>query len=336
MQKVLGFGRFLQAMFIAGICLLLPACATTSGCCTQDPQVKQFIQQMCARHNFQQAELTRLFAQVKPNNHLVDSMTAPHEALPWYRYRPLFVKKEHAKNGVIFWREHAGTFAKAQQQYGVPPEIILAILGVETNYGHFLGKYRVIDCLSTLAFYYPPRAPYFRGELEQYLLLTRENSLDPLGVLGSYAGAIGQPQFMPSSYRKYSVDTNHKGYSDLMGNSNDAIMSVANYFKGYGWLSGQPIAIRARISGEGYKKLLARSKTKLTIAEFKAYGVSPSHWVAGQQQAYLLPFAGANGPEYWLIFHNFDVIMRYNTSPNYAMAVTQLAELIGATYRHKA
>lgn len=314
-------------------CGLLPGCSSTAY--SQQPEVKKFIQQMCTKHNFKYQELSRLFDQVRPQPRIITLMTAPHEALPWYRYRALFVTTDRAQQGARFWRQHAGSLAKAQQEYGVPAEIILAILGVETSYGKVLGSYRVLDSLSTLAFYYPPRAVFFKGELEQFLLLTREIPFDPLKVLGSYAGAIGQPQFMPSSYRRYAVDTDHKGYSNLINNTNDAIISVANYFKGYGWLSGQPVAVKAQVSGQKYQAFVNHPTKKLTVAEFGRYGVTPVHTIPANLDANLQMFEGEKGPEYWLLFHNFEVIMRYNNSPRYAMAVDQLGAYIKATYLKK-
>lgn len=306
-----------------------------SGCVAayqQRNDVQAFIQQMSVQHHFDQKQLTELFNQVKFNPHIISTMNAPHEGLPWYRYRVLFVTPERAKAGAEYWRDHAATLAAAEKKYGVPAQIIVAILGVETNYGRFQGTYRVLDSLATLAFDYPPRAPYFKGELEQYLLLTREIRLDPLAVKGSYAGAIGQPQFMPSSYRHYGIDSTGKGYSDLIHNSDDVIFSVANYFKGYGWQPGQPVAVPAKVTGQEFAPLVT-AKTKKTVAEFKNYGVSPTlALVTTAGSACLMPLDDSDGPEYWLAFQNFDVIMRYNTSPRYAMAVYQLGEAIKAKY----
>lgn len=320
------------AVFLLGWIFCSMAFAATY---SQRPEVNQFIQQMCTKHNFDQKKLETVFDQVRPNSKIINIMSAPHESLPWYRYRALFVKQERARLGAGFWRQHANRLAKAQEKYGVPAPIILAILGVETDYGQVLGSYRVIDALSTIAFYYPPRASYFKSELEQFLLLTRENDLNPLEVLGSYAGAIGQPQFMPSSYRHYSVDADNKGYSDLINDSNDAIMSVGNYFKEYGWQNGQPVAVRAQISGKNYHKLLSQPKTKWTMAELQKFGVTSSRPIDANQRAALLRLEGVNAPEYWLVFHNFDVIMRYNTSAHYAMAVNQLSDLISQDYENR-
>lgn len=310
--------------------IILSGCAATTY--AERPDVKQFIQQMSVQHNFDKRQLTQLFAQVRPNPKIISIMTTPTEGLPWYRYQALFVTPARAQQGALFWQQHAKTLAYAEKRYGVKPEVILAILGVETNYGRTQGTYPVISSLSTLAFDYPPRASYFRGELEQYLLLTRQAPLNPLTTQGSYAGAIGAPQFMPSSYRTYGVDSNGKGYSDLINNDDDIILSVANYFKAHGWQAGDPIAAKAKVTGDHYQGLL-QPGTRLTLAQFKKAGVTPSMPVATQDQAALIAMAGQNAPEYWLTFHNFKVIMRYNSSPRYAMAVYQLSNLIRDTYQ---
>lgn len=297
-----------------------------SGAYCQRPEVSQFIYQMSSEHHFTPQYLTQVFNQVEPKPQIIRIMTTPHEGLPWYRYRALFLTPLRAKQGSEFGHQHHSILAKAERYYGVPPSIILGILGVETNYGRTQGTYRVIDALSTLAFYYPPRAKYFRGELEQFLLLTRENSWNPLTIRGSYAGAIGQPQFMPTSYRELAIDSSSKGYSDLITNCDDTVMSVANYFKGKGWTKGGLVAVRATVKGQNYRKLAA--KEKHTLNELKNYGVFPQNPVHTHEKAYLMGLAGQQGTEYWLIFHNFDVIMRYNTSPRYAMVVYQLGEWI--------
>lgn len=319
------FKKISTALFFMIISLCLLGCATTY---SNRPEVKTFIQQMAVQHQFDQKKLATVFDQVKPNQKIIQTISAPHEGLPWYRYRSLFVKRERAELGAKFWHQHTAELALAEQRYGVPAPIILAIMGVETDYGHIQGNYRVIDSLSTLAFYYPQRATFFRGELEQYLLLTRENALDPLQVQGSYAGAIGQPQFMPSSYRQYAVDSNQKGFSDLRNNNDDAILSVANYFKGHGWQAGQPVAVPAKLTSHASLDLLRQEKVTRTIKQFKQLGVVPQKTIAPDQRATLLVLEGNDHPEYWLVFTNFDVIMRYNTSAHYAMAVDQLAQLI--------
>lgn len=327
--------KFFAIFSCISLSFLMAACASTqtkSYCTTyssysQRPQVQQFIQHVSCKHNFNPVTLAQLFDNVRPQPSIIRTMTAPHEGLPWYRYRALFLTPARCHEGATFWRQHALAFTNAQKRYGVPAEIIASILGVETNYGATQGNYRVIDALSTLAFDYPPRSQYFKGELEQFLVLTRNTPLKPLQVKGSYAGAIGQPQFMPSSYRDYSVDTTGKGYSDLIHTPNDAIASVANYFKAHGWTSNAPVAVRAKVVGHHYQALLKSSHPQ-TLAKLKNYGVTPSSPVAKNQQASLLALTGEKGTEYWLVFHNFKVIKSYNNSSHYAMAVDQLAQSI--------
>lgn len=325
--------RCLHRIFFLFICTLVTACASNITY-SQRSDVEQFIHKMSVQHNFDQAKLTQLFDQVQPNPKIIATMTTPHEGLPWYRYRALFLKADRAQAGANFWRLHATTLAAAQKKYGVPPEIIIAILGVETNYGHFLGTYSVLDALATLAFDYPPRATYFKSELEQYLLLSRENCFDPLALRGSYAGAIGQPQFMPSSYRQYAVDATGKGYSDLFGNSNDVIFSVARYFKAHGWQAGQPIVIAANVKNPSGVANLT-SKNKFTLDQFKNKGVLGKSKQPVTTRGYLLTLEGSEGPLYWIALPNFEAIMRYNTSPLYAMAVTEMSEWIKKDYLHK-
>jgi membrane-bound lytic murein transglycosylase B len=249
----------------------------------------------------------------------------PHEgkATPWCAYRAIFLTPEKVKQGVKFWQKHAETLATVEQQYGVPAEIIVAIIGVETQYGKNKGSYRVIDALTNLAFDYPRRSKYFCGELEEYLLLTREQSLDPLEPVGSYAGAIGQPQFMPSSYRRYGIDFSGSHHADLCNNSADAIASVANYFKAHGWKTGEPVAMRAnearaQSSSAVYKEVLEPRDKRATKLPLERRRVLATFMI----------FETDSAPQYWLGFHNFYVITRYNSSAYYAMAVYQLSQAI--------
>jgi len=307
-----------------------------AGCATNyaaQPQVQQFINQVSAKDQFSKMQLIEWFSEIKPNKQIIKNMTTPHEAMPWYAYRTIFLQPDRAQEGAAFWQKHAATLAYAQQRYGVPPEIIVAILGVETRYGQWQGKYSAFDAISTLAFDYPPRAKYFRGELEQYLLLTREASFDPLVLKGSYAGALGAAQFMPSSYRHYAVSYTGKSYSDLFHNTDDAIMSIANYFAAHGWQTGGPVAVKTRTIGNGYMRLPPQGlKPDLTLAQFSHYGVYPAKPYSAQQEAALISLTDKSGVERWLGFNNFYVITRYNTSSLYAMAVYQLSEWIRSDY----
>lgn len=314
-----------------GLSFLLTGCATTQY--GERTDVQEFIGHMSNKHQFDRQQLTELFNQVTPRKIVITSTSAPREALQWYNYKPIFVTPDRAREGAKFWLQHEDTLAYAQQRYGVPPEIIVAIIGVETRYGQHKGTHRVLDALSTLSFDYPRRANYFRSELENYLLFTRDANLDPLAIKGSYAGAMGVPQFMPSSYRRYAVDANGKGYSDLINNHEDAILSVANYFNGYGWIPNAPVVAPARLAGNGYLKIPAQSnKPKESLAQFAHYGVYSRTTLPVSLNATLLTFEGNQGTEYWLGFNNFYVITRYNTSPLYAMAVYQLSQMIKAEH----
>ncbi len=297
--------------------------------------VTRFIDEMVAKHGFQRADLVALFEKVQPRERIIQIMTAPAEGKPWNKYRPIFVNEARIRGGVDFWRDNNAALARAESQYGVPAEIIIAIIGVETRYGGNMGGFNVIDALATLAFDYPPRAEYFRSELEQFLLLTREEHLDPLLPKGSYAGAMGEAQFMPSSYRNYSVDFDGDGRRDLWHSTSDAIGSVAHYLSGYGWQRAQPIATPAQVTGNSYESVLDEKPVKptRTITEFRTHGVQPQSRLDKDQLATLLRFETDTGDEFWLGLDNFYVITRYNHSHRYAMAVYQLSQEILARHQ---
>ncbi len=322
---------FLKRFLMTVLLITLTGCATNYAA---RPDVQQFIKQVSSKDKFSKMQLTELFSQIKPNQTIIHNMTTPHEAMPWYTYYPIFLQADRAQEGADFWHKHAATLAYAQKRYGVPPEIIVAILGVETRYGQRQGKYSAFDALSTLAFDYPPRSPYFKSELEHYLLLTREASFDPLSLKGSYAGALGAAQFMPSSYRHYAICYSGKGHSDLFNNADDAIVSIANYFAVHGWQAGGPVAVKAKIIGYRYTYLPAQNlNPQLTLGQFAhCYGIYPAKPYALQEKASLIVLANKTGVEDWLGFHNFYVITRYNTSKMYAMAVYQLSAWIRSDY----
>ncbi|MDG4551891.1 MAG: lytic murein transglycosylase B [Candidatus Contendobacter sp.] len=292
--------------------------------------VQAFIREMAARHGFNAARLQAVFGRAHAQPSIIAAMSRPAEAKPWYAYRTIFVNPKRIQGGVEFWRANAAALARAEQVHGVPPEIVVAIIGVETQYGGNMGKYRVLEALSTLAFDYPRRADYFRKELENFLLLTRAEGIDPLTPRGSYAGAMGYGQFMPSSFRSYAVDFDGDGHRDLWRNPRDAIGSVANYFKKHGWRTGEPVAVPAQVSGAAWPALVSRKlgQPQYSVASLQGRGVLPQTPVAGGQSAMLLEFQGREGPEYWLGFDNFYVITRYNHSQLYAMAVYQLSQEI--------
>lgn len=287
--------------------------------------VDVFIDEMVQRHQFERMYLESIFAQAQHRQSIIDAMSRPYTRKSWPEYRATVVEPRRIRRGVTFWQQNRDTLARAEQQYGVPAEIVVALIGIETVYGRNVGKVPTLDALATLAFGYPRRAEFFRGELEQYLLLVREQQLDIQTVQGSYAGALGMPQFMPGSYRRYAVDFNRDGKTDLLTDTDDVIGSVANYLHQYGWKKSEPIAVRSSdFVGAG-------DKSPRPLAEWSSIGITPLESVlpmdAGQP-ATLLEFTLAEGRETWLAFGNFGAITRYNNSNYYAMSVFQLAEAL--------
>ncbi|OII56879.1 lytic murein transglycosylase B, partial [Pseudomonas putida] len=210
------------------------------------PQVAQFVGEMSRDYGFAPEQLMGVFAEVQRKQSILDAISRPAERVkPWKDYRPMFITDARIARGVDFWRQHEAVLARAEQEYGVPAQYIVAIIGVETFFGRNTGNYRVIDALSTLGFDYPPRAEFFRKELREFLLLAREEQLDPLTLKGSYAGAMGLPQFMPSSFRNFAVDFDGDGHINIWNNPDDAIGSVASYFKRHGWVAGEGVVSRA-------------------------------------------------------------------------------------------
>jgi membrane-bound lytic murein transglycosylase B len=251
--------------------------------------------------------------------------------MPWYRYRKIFLTDARIAQGVTFWRENAQALAAAEQKYGVPAEIIVAIIGVETSYGTHTGKHRVIDALSTLAFAYPPRSAFFLSELENYLLLCRDEHFNPLELTGSYAGAMGMPQFMPSSFRAYAVDFDHNGQRDIWHNTGDTLASVANYFAQHHWQTGDMVAIRMTAQGKKYQSALNMSdlKPNLRHSDLELLNLTTSRSYPFDAKVKLLSFEQPqHGEELWAALDNFYVITRYNHSPLYALAVYQLSQAI--------
>lgn len=294
--------------------------------------VGAFIEKMSTQHGFYAPNLVAIFNEAEIRPDIIKLMNRPKESSPWYKYRDFFIQQQRIDGGVAFWNQNAQALAEAQNKFGVPANIIVAIIGVETNYGKNVGKYRAFDALCTLAFNYPKRKDYFRHELEQFLLLTREQGTSPLAIPGSYAGAIGMPQFMPSSCRKYAVNTTNGEHPDLIKNPNDAINSVANYFKNHGWQANQPTVISVTVTGDKYKKYLAAKKInpKYTIAQLEKEGVQTNATLPKDTKASLIQLQGSKNNIYWLGFNNLYVITKYNGSVNYAMAVNELAQKIQA------
>ncbi|CCE25051.1 lytic murein transglycosylase B [Methylotuvimicrobium alcaliphilum] len=288
-----------------------------------------FIRTMSDKHNFSKNELYRLFQSVELQPRIIEAITRPAEAMPWYKYRKIFMTEARIEGGVKFLKDNAAALSATEQKYGIPPEIIVAIIGVETSYGANKGSYRVIDALSTLAFNYPKRSPFFTSELENFLLLCREEKIDPLQPTGSYAGAMGIPQFMPSSFRAYAADFEEDQKRDIWNNPADAIASVGNYFFKHHWQRDQPVAFRASAQGNAYRQALQGDiKPDRTISQLKALQVKPQQTLTADIKAKLLTFELEQGQELWLGLDNFYVITRYNHSPLYAMAVYQLSRAI--------
>lgn len=293
--------------------------------------VAGFIDKMVTEHGFERENLQQLFSRVAEREDIIAKITRPAERTKeWHEYRAIFMDQPRIEGGAEFWRTHQTALQQAQQKYGVPPEIITAIIGVETRYGRITGNDPVIEALATLAFAYPRRADFFRSELEHYLLLTREEQIDPLSLNGSYAGAMGLAQFMPSSYRAYAVDFDQDGQRDLWQNPVDAIGSVGNYLARHKWQPGGLIAMPAQVQTAINSDLLMTKpqQPKQSIAQWQALGVQPVQTIDPATKAVLMRLQGEFEPEYWLGFKNFYVITRYNHSRLYAMAVYQLAQAI--------
>ncbi len=301
------------------------------------PGLTNFIDEMEQEYGFDPGKLTQLFSDVEVKDAILKAISRPAEkSKPWYEYRNIFIQEKRIKGGVKFWQQYQQALQQAEQQYGVPAEIIIAILGVETRYGGNMGRYRVVDALSTLAFRYPPRSKFFRSELKHFLLLTREEKIPLLKPIGSYAGAMGLGQFMPSSYREYAVDFDGDGKRDIWTNPVDAIGSIANYIKRHGWIAGETIAHQTSLSASVPKALLDKGyKPSLSREELVAAGVSLEGVPGGSDKLALISLTQKDGEEYWIVRQNFYSITRYNHSRMYAMTVKQLAELIRDRYEQQ-
>ena len=302
---------------------------TEKGGYLQRPELHSFIQEMVDRHAFSEAELQNWFKQVRPRNDIIESISNPAEGKPWYVYRAIFLKEKRITGGVEFWQQHRNLLEAAEELTGVPAKIIVAILGVETLYNTYKGRYPVLESLATLSFDYPKRAKFFRSEMEQFLLLAREEKVDPLSLNGSYAGAMGGPQFISSSFRNFAVDFNNDGKRDIWTDPADMIGSVANYFKLHGWVKDQPIAVKVNVNTKKLDdKYLKTYKPGFTVTEMQKAGVEVDSSMFPEQQAALIKLEQKKSDDYWLVFKNFYVITRYNHSPLYAMAVHQLSKEI--------
>ncbi|MDD1622398.1 MAG: lytic murein transglycosylase B [Methylococcaceae bacterium] len=317
--------NFRIALFI----FLLITVQSVSAAIAETDSFKGFVKHMVKAHHFKDKELRKLFKAVEIQQAILEAISKPAEAKPWFQYREIFMTEARIAGGVQFWLDNEKALKAVERQYGVPAEIIVAIIGVETRYGAHPGKYRVIDALSTLGFAYPPRSEFFVKELENFLLLAREEHLDPLQPVGSYAGAMGLPQFMPSSFRTFAADFDRDHKRDIWKNSADAIASVANYFAHHHWRAGAPVAFPVTAKGEAYRQALgAGVKPDTAVAKLRALQIDLPSQLAGSETVKLLSYQQPAGEDLWIGLHNFYVITRYNHSPLYAMAVYQLSQAI--------
>jgi peptidoglycan lytic transglycosylase B len=296
----------------------------------QHLDAKAFTDRMVSEHSFDRAEVELLLTSATKQQSIIDAMTRPAEKVkPWKDYRKIFIQEKRIAQGVKFWQENRDALRRASKEYDVAPEVIVAIIGVETFYGRIKGSYRVIDALATLSFDYPKRSAFFTKQLEHFLLLSREQKQAPLSLKGSYAGAMGYGQFIPSSYRSYAVDFDGDGFADIWNNTTDAIGSVANYFSRHGWVLGGDVVFRARVAADHDDSVLNKLKLAKTIDELAVMGFTlVDESLPGDTKAIPVLLKGSNGGEYWLGLNNFYVITRYNHSRLYAMAVHELSQLI--------
>lgn len=294
----------------------------------------EFVKKMVDKHQFDKQTLTTLLNTSTRQPSILRAMSSPAEKrLEWHTYRKIFLKPSRINGGIKFWQQNKEQLTQAQQKYGVPEEIIVAIIGVETRYGSNTGSYKVLDALTTLGFHYPKRAAFFRRELEHFLLLAREEGFDPSKPKGSYAGAMGKPQFISSSYRAYAVDGDNDSKRDLWTSSADIIHSVANYFSRHGWSDSPLIAQKTKLTGETYRELLSSSlKPVHTLGELSQHHVQVPLDQASDTLVKLLELKQPKHSDYWLTFGNFYTITRYNHSHLYAMAVYQLSQEIKQGY----
>lgn len=312
------------------------AAAGLSGDYAGYPEAERFIDTMVTQHGFSREYLYGLLSQAQRKQWTIDYMNREKPTVKpkpggWTRYRAKFLDDQHIAAGAAFWSRHAAALERARQEYGVNPEHILGIIGVETIYGANLGNHRIIDALSTLAFDYPRRADYFTGELESFLIMSRQLRLDPSRPKGSFAGAMGLGQFMPSSFLKYAVDFDGDGRKDLW-NPEDTVGSIANYFAAFGWRPGEPVVSPAILAGNQAAGLETGFDTRYSLATLASYGIQPKLDHPAETVS-LLRLSTTDGDDYYVGYPNFYVITRYNHSTYYAMAVHQLGQAIKRRYR---
>lgn len=323
----LRLGWFARALCGAGFIGVIANGQAAFAADYEGEKVAEFVAEMTRDYGFAGEQVVELLKQAERKQVILDAISRPAERVkPWKEYRPIFITDSRIAQGVDFWRQNEAALSRAEAEYGVPAEVIVAIIGVETFYGRNTGNYRVIDALATLGFDYPPRQPFFRQQLREFLMLAREEQVDPLTLKGSYAGAMGLPQFMPSSFRAYAVDFDDDGHIDIWKNPVDAIGSAANYFKQHGWTAGEPVVARAATSGDAYEQgLTVGLEPVMNAAQLRDLGWQSEAQIADDTAVTAFRLEGAEGDEFWLGLPNFYVITRYNRSVMYAMAVHQLS-----------
>ncbi len=293
--------------------------------------VREYIREISREHRLDENKLINLFAIAEPQQSVLDAISKPAEkVLTWKQYRPIFIKDKRISDGRRFMLDYASVLAEAEQKFGVPANIIASIIGVETFYGKITGKHGVLESVATLAFDYPPRAKFFKSELTEFLILSNEENWDAMSVKGSYAGAVGWPQFISSSYRHYAIDFDGDGKRDLFNSVPDVIGSVANYLAEHGWKNGQPIAKSLKVKAADRAAIDALERKSLKPAIAPKTLANLGYPVAGSKPVKVMKLDGASGAEYWAGYTNFYVITRYNHSAMYALAVFQMSEMLTA------
>ncbi len=318
----------LQALGLALLFAATPAAAFDAS----REDVRAFVDEMKLKHGLDPEWLDEVVGRATRQQRILDLISRPAERVkPWHEYRDHFLTEQRVREGVEFWMRHRDRLARLERETGVDARIVVGIIGVETFYGRITGSFSVLDALATLAFDHPPRSPFFRSQLEHFLLLSREESIDPFAVKGSYAGAMGAPQFMPGSYRVYAVDGDGDGRRDLWGSWDDVLASVANYLVEHGWRGGEPVVVAADLDYPGVEGLVAnRLALEKTVGSLRALGVRFETALPDDAPAMFVDVAGDGGPELRVGFANFYAITRYNRSVMYALAVNDLGTSIAA------
>ena len=322
----------LQPLLLGAALLAHQTPSDTKQPSTPKQSLTKFIEEMVQKHNFDRDKLTVTLGKARFLPQIIALMEKQSSPLPWNQYRDRFINEEKLQQGLLFWRKNSEKLKTARNRYGVPEEIIVAIVGIETHYGQNKGNVKVIEALKTLAFHYPKRSELFRLQLEHFLLLSQEESISLSQVQGSYAGAIGVAQFLPSSYRHYAVDFNGDGKRDLIDSTSDAIGSIANYLTAYGWQRNQPIAVPAILEDSTHAFGTNDISKQFTLQHLQQQGVRAIGVFTSSTKAVPLMLESENDKEHWLGFNNFYVITRYNQSVYYAMSVFQLSQNLKQTH----